>query len=871
MATEKQFGRLHDAIENYYQYNPDTLMPLLMLALAAQGKLQITHKQKKATYVACSLSTEEIQNYEWVKLDETLNKDVEEWLKNGVLQLNVEMDLGRSLLPIYETFLRNDTKDVVQEHHHRMGRLVQHSNNAASEKAHRQYATYILADAMINYPKKDLKKEYLDIFNYVLDKSDVQPERPRIKVARTLAALLQYDGVGLVYNPFAGCSIAGAMLRSKNNFYGDGDSNDKLYAAGLLLNYGMGVSNEHFIQRDSTQWLEDKKIDYVLSTYTGYIKGNTAFDFCLGKCLEDKNFTGKYAGMVMPREIFDKRTANFTEALKRDWIDTIVLMPFGEVAVLVDANKSIEMRSKVKFFDLTHPMLRNRPISMVLTDDNYADILCVSDVTKDGYLSSLVVPEFEEREGYEIITLSSIVKKLERRTYSLENVHEDEQVLAYIDKSNPYDKYASPWMNGIDKKRISYLFAPAYHLTNYSLITNKMGALEPRIFDIDLGSAYFQEGYAFEFYHPIDEQWLMRELNAPYVLRQLHPYGMDKMVPGAITEEQILNLKVYRDVEGYCDGVELPNGQNPDADKLPMGYDNLKGKNCVYTIHRFLGHGYFGYTYSAESKNLVTGEVKEVVLKEFYPWRFYRREGVKAILDDESQFMFVEDAKTKFLEEAKLMNLLGLTPDSHIVPAFEYFENEETDTMYYVMPFYNDGSLEDLQNSGFTFNEDMVLKHVVVPLCKALHIANNSKVLHLDIKPENILVDSDGDAVLIDFGVAKQYDGEGDIIDPCGATSGSMFAAPELKHGNMVKFGAQTDIYGLASSIYYLLASPEVPHPIFDFSDQDRDLRDNLKDAKCSDAFINAIIAGLQFSATSRPANAQAFLNLFPGCENIKL
>jgi hypothetical protein len=41
--------------------------------------------------------------------------------------------------------------------------------------------------------------------------------------------------------------------------------------------------------------------------------------------------------------------------------------------------------------------------------------------------------------------------------------------------------------------------------------------------------------------------------------------------------------------------------------------------------------------------------------------------------------------------------------------------------------------------------------------------------------------------------------------------------------------------------------------------------------ARCSNKFIDAIIAGLQFSATSRPVNAQKFLNLFPGCENIKL
>ena len=399
--------------------------------------------------------------------------------------------------------------------------------------------------------------------------------------------------------------------------------------------------------------------------------------------------------------------------------------------------------------------------------------------------------------------------------------------------------------------------------------------LEPRLFDACQGNAYFQNGYAFELTNPeqIDSNWLIRELNEPYVIRQLHPYGMDEMVPETITENQILSLSLYQEIEeddvfGEFDFEDIDI--DPDADKLTTGYV-LKGANTEYVIHKFLGHGYFGYTYSAQAHNLATGERKEVVLKEFYPYDFFRREGVQAILNDEEELDFIEDCRTKFMEEAKIMNKLGTITDSHIVPAFELFRSEETQTEYYVMPFYHDGSLDDLQNTGFAFTEDLVMKHVVKPLCKALHIAHNSKVLHLDIKPENILVDEKGDAVLIDFGVAKQYDKEGNVVDNRGANSRSMFAAPELMHGNMVKFGCQTDIYGLASSVYYLLCAPETPHPIFDFSDQDEDLRENLAAAKCSGKFIDAIIAGLQFSATSRPANAQKFLNLFPGCENIKL
>jgi serine/threonine protein kinase len=133
------------------------------------------------------------------------------------------------------------------------------------------------------------------------------------------------------------------------------------------------------------------------------------------------------------------------------------------------------------------------------------------------------------------------------------------------------------------------------------------------------------------------------------------------------------------------------------------------------------------------------------------------------------------------------------------------------------------------------------------------------------------LVDENGDAILIDFGIAKQYDNENNIVDPRVSKCNGPFTAPELKYGNMVKFGSQTDIYGLASSIYYLIAAPEIPHPVYDFSDQDEDLRENLSQANCSVGFIDAVVAGLQYSATSRPCNAQAFLNMFPGCEDIIL
>ena len=87
----------------------------------------------------------------------------------------------------------------------------------------------------------------------------------------------------------------------------------------------------------------------------------------------------------------------------------------------------------------------------------------------------------------------------------------------------------------------------------------------------------------------------------------------------------------------------------------------------------------------------------------------------------------------------------------------------------------------------------------------------------------------------------------------------------------MVRFGEQPDIYGLAATLYYLATEREDPHSVMDLSEQDLDLRENLDMYGFSKQFADAIVAGLQHSATSRPKNAQAFLNLFPGCEKMKL
>ena len=864
-------GRLHDVIETYYRYNPDTLMPLLMVSLAAQGKLQPSTNFNDNAVALCSINPKEVASYDWVRLDPSLKNRIKESVASGVETICIEGLLDDSLLDIYEIFHHYDTFTVEEEFHHRIGILYEHSNNKASDYAHRQYAAITLAEELMALPKEWLRNNFIEVYHSILVKSGLQPERPRLQVAYALNALLQYDGVGKVYNPFAGCAIAAATIPAGENMYADGNANDKLFAVARLLNYGVGGSSLNYAQRDSREWI-DGKFDYVLSTYRGYVDGKSAFDFCLSKCFDTLADGGKFAGIAAPKDIFENQTAEFKEALKRDWVETIVLLPFGEVAVLINTRKSKRMKSRIRFVDQTNPMLHYFPIDELVQDDGFAEILRVSDVKKKGFLRNLVVPEIMERDGYEIVRLGDFVRKIRRKTYCLDHVGENSKVLAFIDRKRAYEKHRNAWMNGIEKSPISSLFAPAYHLKRDSLITNVRGYLEPRLFNADMGAAYFQDGYAFELCLPIDSvNWLIEELKEPYVLRQLHPYGMDEMVPAVITEDQILDLKLYRETEDELDWFD---DVDFDSDQLPSGYE-LTGNGTVYTIHKFLGNGSFGYTYSAMAKNLATGEEREVVLKEFYPSCDFHREGeeLRAVENDETRFV-IEIEKEKFREEAKIMRRLGNTPDSHIVKVEDLFESEKTGTLYYVMPFYSSGSLQDLQNSGTVFKEDLLLQKVVKPLCKALHVAHKANVLHLDIKPENILIDDNGEAVLTDFGVAKQYDDGGSIINKDGAYGTSAFAAPEMRihscSSPMTKFGSEPDIFGLSATLYNL-ATRCRPYPIQYNSDDDCELREEMQQVNLSEGFINAIVAGLQAAAPARPRNAQALLNCFPGFEDVVL
>ena len=431
----------------------------------------------------------------------------------------------------------------------------------------------------------------------------------------------------------------------------------------------------------------------------------------------------------------------------------------------------------------------------------------------------------------------------------------------------------------IERRTINNLFNPAYRLDEDCLIVNASGPAEPRIFDADFGSAFFEDGYAFSLEGFTDYGWLINELNETYVRRQLHPYGQNNMVPEPVTEEDYLNLILYKEVgedEDFdlselndmgldeSDTFELPE---EGADALPAGFE-LKDGNKKYTILNYISHGAFGYTYRAEMLNCSNGSKEIVAIKEFYPTGVLDccRVNNQVCYDKDFEEQF-ENFKRMFRSEPDFILSMADTPDNHVTEVKSIFESEVTGTIYYVMKFYAGESLDDMIKSDqVPTSEKLIIGKIVLPICKALNAMHGRRILHLDIKPENIVIDENGEAVLIDFGVAQQYDENGKLISLRDTHSTSAFSAPENSDGNMRYFGPQADIFGAAATLFTLV-SGKWPHPINDSQDRER----AFELMNCSEGMKQAIAEGMSLYSNDRPANAQLFLNLFPGCEDIKL
>jgi serine/threonine protein kinase len=157
--------------------------------------------------------------------------------------------------------------------------------------------------------------------------------------------------------------------------------------------------------------------------------------------------------------------------------------------------------------------------------------------------------------------------------------------------------------------------------------------------------------------------------------------------------------------------------------------------------------------------------------------------------------------RKRFVFEADLLRRL----DHSALPRVYYvFEDDKTERAYILMDYVEGSNLEVLRrckpNQQFTMSQVL---NIMAPIMDAVSYLHNQQppIIHRDIKPSNIILPQSGnEAVLVDFGIAKEYDPDSTTTAIRHASPG--YAAPEQYGGGT---DTRTDIYGLGATIYTLL------------------------------------------------------------------
>jgi serine/threonine protein kinase/formylglycine-generating enzyme required for sulfatase activity len=206
----------------------------------------------------------------------------------------------------------------------------------------------------------------------------------------------------------------------------------------------------------------------------------------------------------------------------------------------------------------------------------------------------------------------------------------------------------------------------------------------------------------------------------------------------------------------------------------------LSGQFGRYRILRALGQGAMGTVYLAEDTQLQ----RQVALK-------------TPQFTDDSEHELLE----RFYREARAAATLR---NPHICPVYDV---GDLDGQHYITMAYIEGRpLSEFVKPAVPQTERQILV-AVGKIAQALQVAHEHGIVHRDLKPANIIVDRQGEPVIMDFGLA-QYAQPGETLrlTQTGVILGSpSYMSPEQVEGDPAKVGPAADQYGLGVILYELL------------------------------------------------------------------
>jgi len=237
--------------------------------------------------------------------------------------------------------------------------------------------------------------------------------------------------------------------------------------------------------------------------------------------------------------------------------------------------------------------------------------------------------------------------------------------------------------------------------------------------------------------------------------------------------------------------LSMDSTGKPQLLYIDKGNKTLKvgSKLSDFNIEKKLGKGNFGDVYLVTSK----------LTKKVY--------ALKEIKGDDYN-------NNQRLEVEKEIKLLELLNHPHVIKYFTSFK--ENGNFYIIIEYINGGSLENLykkyKSEGKLIPEKMLWDFLIQTLSGLVYLHEDKKIIHRDIKPDNLLLDKENGLKISDFGVsAVKKKNVADLIKFHNTVIGPIqFMAKEMAEGKEYDF--KSDIYMLGLTFYAIMAGtlPEV-------------------------------------------------------------
>ena len=239
--------------------------------------------------------------------------------------------------------------------------------------------------------------------------------------------------------------------------------------------------------------------------------------------------------------------------------------------------------------------------------------------------------------------------------------------------------------------------------------------------------------------------------------------------------------KDNRDAAKFCDGCGAAlsrtvtrTGIDPELDAVRKAFDER------YAVESLLGRGGMGNVYKARERALD----RHVALKIVPEFR-------------SADEQFIE----RFRREARIAARLR---HPHIVSV------HEVGTMgafpYFSMDYIDGSTLRAVvERRRVLSHEDAI--SILVEICRAVAHAHSKGIIHRDLKPENVMIDTEGDVFVLDFGLARAVEEVG--LTQSGMIMGTPFyMSPEQLAGE--KLDERSDIYSLGLILYYCITGEDL-------------------------------------------------------------